>query len=101
MNSTPFLRQVAADLLSRYGDDLKDVAVVLANKRPIVFLRKHLADIMGKPLWSPSFFTIQEFFRQSTTIPEASLLTQFFILHRLHNALLREEGRPEESPDEF
>lgn len=101
MKMDPFLRQVAADLLSRFGDDLKDVAVVLANKRPIVFLRKHLADIMGKPLWSPSFFTIQEFFRQSTTIPEASLLTQFFILHRLHNALLREEGRPEESPDEF
>ncbi|SEL74458.1 PD-(D/E)XK nuclease family protein [Parapedobacter koreensis] len=97
----PFLRQVAADLLSRFDDDLKDVAVVLTNKRPIVFLRKHLADLAGKPLWSPSFFTIQEFLRQSTTIPEASSLMQFFILHQLHNALLREEGRPEETPDEF
>lgn len=97
----PFLRQVAADLLARFGDDLKDVAVVLTNKRPIVFLRKHLADLSGKPIWSPSFFTIQEFIRQSATLPEASSLTQFFILHRLHNALLREEGRPEETPDEF
>lgn len=97
----PFLRQVAADLLSRFGDDLKDVAVVLTNKRPIVFLRKHLADLSGKPLWSPSFFTIQEFLRQSASLPEASPLTQFFVLHGLHNGLLREEGRPEESPDEF
>lgn len=97
----PFLRQVAADLLSRFGDDVKDVAVVLTNKRPIVFLRKHLADLAGKPLWSPSFFTIQEFLRQSATVPEASPLAQFFILHRLHNTLLREEGRPEETPDEF
>ncbi len=97
----PFLRQVAADLLSRFGDDLKDVAVVLTNKRPIVFLRKHLADLTGRPLWSPSFFTIQEFFSQSSAVPEASPLAQFFILHRLHNTLLREEGRPEETPDEF
>jgi len=101
MRTDPFLRQVAVDLLARFGDDLKDVAVVLTNKRPIVFLRKHLADLSGKPLWSPSFFTIQEFLRQSAAVPEASPLTQFFILHRLHNALLREEGRPEETPDEF
>ncbi|MGK6352029.1 PD-(D/E)XK nuclease family protein [Parapedobacter sp. DT-150] len=97
----PFLRRVAADLLSRFGDELKDVAVVLTNKRPIVFLRKHLADLAGKPLWSPSFFTVQEFIRQSATTPEAAPLAQFFILHQLHNALLREEGRPEEMPDEF
>src|SRR5690606_14016649 len=51
--------------------------------------------------WSPSFFTIQEFLRQSSVAPEASPLTQFFILHRVHNTLLREEGRPEETPDEF
>jgi len=101
MRNDPFLQQVAADLLSRFGDDLKDVAVVLTNKRPIVFLRKHLADLAGRPLWSPSFFTIQEFFRQSAAVPEASPLAQFFILHRLHNAALREEGRPEETPDEF
>lgn len=101
MKPNPFLRQVAADLLARFGDDLKDVAVVLTNKRPIVFLRKYLADLSGKPLWSPSFFTIQEFIRQSATLPEASSLAQFFILHRLHNTLLREEGRPEETPDEF
>src|SRR5690606_25350961 len=101
MNTLPFLRQVAADLLSRFGDDLKDVAVVLPNKRPIVFLRKHLADVAGKPLWSPAFFTVQEFFAQSSTLPPANVLAQFFILHRLHNALLREEGLPEETPDAF
>ena len=101
MKTSPFLRQVAADLLSRFGDDLKDVAVVLTNKRPIVFLRKHLADLSGKPIWSPSFFTVQEFFAQSSQFPQTSPLTQFFILHQLHNQLLKEEGRPDETPDEF
>ncbi len=99
--TSPFLRQVAADLLSRFGDDLKDVAVVLTNKRPGVFLRKHLADLAGKPLWSPAFFTVQEFFAQSSPLPQSNVLAQFFTLHRLHNGLLREEGLPEETPDEF
>ncbi|MEC3881850.1 PD-(D/E)XK nuclease family protein [Parapedobacter sp. 10938] len=101
MSAAPFLRQVAADLLSRFGDDLKDVAVVLTNKRPAVFLRKHLADLAGKPLWSPAFFTVQEFFAQSATLPQGNVLAQFFILHRLHNGLLRDEGLPEETPDAF
>ncbi|WP_353185533.1 PD-(D/E)XK nuclease family protein [Parapedobacter lycopersici] len=98
---TPFLKQVAEDLLHRFGDDLKDIAVVLPNKRPAVFLRKYLAGLHGRPLWSPQFFTVQEFFAQSTTASQASPLTQFFALHCLHNQLLREEGRPEETPDEF
>ena len=100
MNTTPFLRQVAADLLSRF-DNLSDVAVVLTNKRPIVFLRKHLADLAGKPLWSPAFFTVQEFFALSSPLPQSNGLAQFFILHQLHNRLLREEGLPEETPDAF
>src|SRR3546814_8186717 len=100
MNTTPFLRQVAADLLSRFDNDLKDVAVVLTNKRPIVFLRKHLADLVGKPLWSPAFFTVQEFFAQSSPLPPSNGLAQFFTLHRLHNQLLRDEGLPEELQDE-
>src|SRR5690606_15552610 len=101
MSNTPFLRQVAEDLLLRFGDNLKDVAVVLTNKRPTVFLRKHLAELSGRPLWSPAFFTVQECFAQSSLVPHSSVLAQFFILHRLHNRLLRDEGQPEETPDEF
>lgn len=101
MSNTPFLRQVAEDLLLRFGDSLKDVAVVLTNKRPIVFLRKYLAELSGRPLWSPAFFTVQEFFAQSSLVPQSSALTQFFILHRLHNQLLHDEGLPREAPDEF
>jgi len=99
--TTPFLRKVAANLLDRFGSDLKDIAVVLPNKRPVVFLRKHLAELSGRPLWSPPFFTVQEFFAQATPLAPASLITQFFVLYRQHNMLLRHEGRSEESPDEF
>src|SRR5690606_41521878 len=68
---------------------------------PIVFRRKQLADLAGKPLWSQAFFTVQEFFALSSPLPQSNGLAQFFILHQLHNRLLREEGLPEETPDAF
>ena len=43
-----FLHSVAEDLVHRFGDDLKDIAIVFNNKRPIVFLKKHLADLNKK-----------------------------------------------------
>src|SRR3546814_14603609 len=94
MNTTPFLRQVAADLLSRFDNDLRDVAVVLTNKRPIVFLRKHLADLVGTPLWIPAFFTVQEFFAQSSPLPPSNDLAPFFPLHRFHNQLRPDVALP-------
>src|SRR5690606_38514363 len=74
---------------------------IFNNKRPITYLKKHLADIYGKAIWSPQFFTIQEFFKQATDASEASQLTQFFYLFELHNALLVAEGSEPETLEEF
>jgi hypothetical protein len=99
MNS--FLREVAADLIERFGADLKDVAIIFNNKRPITFLKKHLGELSGKAFWSPSFFTIGEFFSQSSDLLSADHIKQFFVLHQVYNKLLREEGKPEFTPDQF
>ena len=53
-----FLHRLAADLLDRFGNDLQHVAIVFNNKRPQLFLKKYLAEISLKPIWSPYFFTI-------------------------------------------
>jgi len=57
MTGDKFLYRVAAHLLERFGSDLQNVAVVFNNKRPQLFLKKYLAEITGKPLWSPYFYT--------------------------------------------
>ncbi|SEN81167.1 PD-(D/E)XK nuclease superfamily protein [bacterium A37T11] len=101
MKEESFLKKVAADVWHRYGDNLRDIAIIFNNRRPIIFLRKHLADLSARPIWSPSFFTIQEFFSQTSANPEASHLTQFFILYHEHNELLKAEGRLTETIDEF
>lgn len=88
----PFLKEVAEDLVNRFGDDLQHCAIIFNNKRPATYLQKHLADIYQKPFWSPSFFTIQEFFAKSTHYKTADFYAQFFILHKLYNQLLAKEN---------
>lgn len=97
----PFLKRVAADIKDKFGKDLSEVAIVFNNKRPVTYLKKHLAEIYGHAIWSPQFFTIQEFFSLSSDAEQASQLTQFFYLFELHNQLLAEEGLPTETLEEF
>lgn len=63
---TSFLEHVAADILSKYGTDLSRIAVVFPNKRAALFLNSHLARLAGKPLWSPSYITISDLFRNQS-----------------------------------
>lgn len=96
-----FLRLVAEDIQTRFGQEISDIAIVFNNKRPITYLKKHLVDVYGKAIWSPQFYTIQEFFGQSSNDLQATPLSQFFYLYELHNELLIKEGRDPESLEEF
>ncbi|MCZ4242844.1 PD-(D/E)XK nuclease family protein [Pedobacter punctiformis] len=87
----PFLQEVAEDLITRFGSQLENCAIVFNNKRPSAYLQKHFADLIGKPFFSPSFFTIQEFFANSTSYKIADFYLQFFTLHKIYNQLLAEE----------
>jgi len=96
-----FLEEVAEDLLDRFGDGLQHCAVVFNNKRPAAYLQKHLAELIGKPFFSPAFFTIQEFFTRTAGYRTADFYLQFFTLHRVYNALLKEEGADWVSANQF
>jgi ATP-dependent helicase/nuclease subunit B len=87
----PFLQEVAADLYEKFGAQLQHCAIVFNNKRPAPYLQKYLADLIKKPFFSPSFFTIQEFFAMASTYKIADFYQQFFTLHQLYNELLAEE----------
>lgn len=101
MAGDKFLYRVAGDLLSRFGNDLQNVAIVFNNKRPQLFLKKYLSEISGKPIWSPHFYTIQQFFSASTNQVCASQLKQFFVLFTEYNHLLKSEGKEPVSADVF
>lgn len=96
-----FLEEIAEDLLDRFGDGLQHCAVVFNNKRPAAYLQKHLAELIGKPFFSPAFFTIQEFFTRTAGYRTADFYLQFFTLHRVYNALLKKEGADWVSANQF
>ncbi|MBY0245227.1 MAG: PD-(D/E)XK nuclease family protein [Sphingobacteriaceae bacterium] len=89
----PFLEEVAEDIIAKYGENLQNCAVIFNNKRPAAYLQKHLANVLQKPFWSPSFYTIQTFFQLSSSLKTADSLTQFFTLYSVYNELLLSEGK--------
>ncbi|WP_159637622.1 PD-(D/E)XK nuclease family protein [Sphingobacterium composti Ten et al. 2007 non Yoo et al. 2007] len=99
--NTAFLALVAEDIKQRFGKNLSEIAIVFNNKRPITYLKKHLADTFGHAIWSPQFFTIQEFVSLASEAEQVSQLTQFFYLYELHNELLAKEGLQPETLEEF
>lgn len=96
-----FLRLVAEDIQQRFGKDISDIAVVFNNKRPITYLKKHLVDVYQQAIWSPQFYTIQEFLSLASAKVQASTISQFFYLYEIHNELLAEEGLDPETLEEF
>lgn len=63
-----FLEYVAEDIIKRYGTNLSEIAVVFPNKRASIFLNEQLAIKAGKPLWSPAYITISDFFQQHSSL---------------------------------
>ncbi|MCB9017160.1 MAG: PD-(D/E)XK nuclease family protein [Prevotellaceae bacterium] len=64
----PFLRLVAENLYAKFGDDLSRITVVFPNNRARLFFGEYLADIAGKPIWSPKYTTIQDLFAGCTDL---------------------------------
>jgi len=65
MQKTPFLSLVAADLLSRFGNDLSQVAVIFPGRRARLFFNNYLCEHTDKPVWAPQYLTTDEIFQQA------------------------------------
>lgn len=62
-----FLEYVAEDLIQKHGTNLSRMAVVFPNKRASLFLNDALVRAAGRPVWSPTYITISDFFRKHST----------------------------------
>lgn len=63
-----FLEIVTEDIINKYGTDLSRIAVVFPNKRASIFLNEQLAIKAKRPLWSPSYITISDFFLRHSSL---------------------------------
>lgn len=77
-----FLKIVAQDLLAKYGTDMSDIAVVFPNKRASLFLNTYLAQLAGKPIWTPTYITISDLFRKHSPLKVADPIKSICDLHK-------------------
>ena len=92
-----FLQYVAKDLLAKHGQELTDVAVVFPNKRASIFLNQALYEEVGHPIWSPTYLTISDLFRNHTDLKVADNILLTFKLYNVYCDLVQTD----ESLDHF
>lgn len=88
-----FLQNVAKDILAKHGgENLADIAVVFPNKRASLFLNQALYEETGHTVWSPSYFTISDLFRNHSSLVVAD---QIDLVFRLYKAYVKLTGSDE------
>ena len=79
---TPFLYKVAEVFLREYSFDLYKLTFVFPNRRAAMFFQKYLAEIAGKPLFSPRMLTIQELFSSLSSLLPADRIELLVMLYK-------------------
>jgi ATP-dependent helicase/nuclease subunit B len=82
----PFLLQVARCMVAEHGSQMHQVAVVLPSARAGLHLRKHLALVTGKALWSPEILTWDRFIEALAGTRRMGDLEALFELYAAHRS---------------
>lgn len=86
-----FLKIVAEDIYRKcYNENtgLSDVTIVFPNRRARLFFDEWLLKYSSKPLWSPSYTTIQDLFQSVSELKSADKLKMVSILHKIYCKIL-------------
>jgi len=87
MGAVPFLELVAEDLTAKYGGELSNLTVVFPNNRARLFFNNYLVKSVDKPIWSPSYQTIQDLFASCSNLKvadETKLICDLFKAYSAH-----------------
>jgi len=80
-----FLEKLADYIFDNHRDHLNELSVIVPNRRAALFLGKYLSDKTDIPIWSPQFYSIEDFvFKHSgyQLIPLVDLLFELYAVHR-------------------
>lgn len=92
-----YLKQLARTIYER-NQNLEQLTLVFPNRRATLYFRKHLADIIDKPIFTPRLITIEDFITSFTNLKIPDKLE---LIHRLHAVYNQEVGLARENFDEF
>ncbi len=91
-----FLKQTAADLYGRYGDDISSLSVMLPNRRAGLFFGEALAGIISKPLWQPQSVTVDQLMEEVSGLAAGDRIRLITELYNIYAGF-----HPAESFDTF
>ncbi len=97
-NMQTFLQQVAAHIHANYAENLGQICIVMPNRRAGLFLKKHLAENLEKPTWSPAIFSVEDFFVKLSGIKIIDPVGLLFVFYEVHRDI---EAENAQSFDEF
>ncbi len=80
----PFLYLIAKDLINRFGTDLSQITVVFPSRRARLFFNNYLYHYAGKPVWAPSYLTIDELFENSSDLYVADNIKLIALLYETY-----------------
>ena len=95
---TRFLEKTADYLYKNYGDKISDLCIVVPNRRARLFLQKYLGNSIGKTIWSPTIFSIEDFLINISGLRICDPTQVLFELYEIHKGL---EGQNAQPFDEF
>ncbi len=93
-----FQEKTADHLYKTYGDKISDLCIVLPNRRAGLFLQKYFGKCIGKTIWSPAIFSIEDFMVNISGLRICDPVEVLFELYEIHREL---EGKSAQPFDEF
>ncbi len=79
-----FLQKTAQYIIENYSDGLDDICIVLPNRRASLFLKKYIAAGLNKTVWSPAFYSIEDFVFEISGLSAVDPVSLQFELYEVH-----------------
>jgi CRISPR/Cas system-associated exonuclease Cas4 (RecB family) len=92
-----FLQSIAKSISAEFGNTLNRHCMVFPSRRAGLYLMKHLAAAIDKPVWAPSIYTINDLFKTYSSLQVAGSEILIFELFRVYSKIKQDH----ESFDDF
>lgn len=86
-----FLNELARYILKEYSNKFGHIAVVFPSRRAGIFFKRDLAKIIGKPSWSPSVYSMQDFVYQTASLKPLEDIKLVLELYKIYIKYDRQE----------
>ena len=91
-----FIQEFAKTLLNRYNNDLSNIVVMFPSLRARVFFNDAISTIVDRPIWQPSWSTIDELMERGSGLVRGErirLISELYKVYKKHH--------PSEKFDQF